>query len=138
NYESYSKSKEYSIMSKQQMPHDKGLDHTLEVLLKEGYEYILNKRKELNTNVFDTTLLGERTICLGGKEAAELFYDNDKFKRDGTMPNRVLNTLFGQDGVQTLDGKEHDHRKKLFMPLLSDEVIQGFHQIAEQEWDRAL
>ncbi len=120
------------------MPHDKGLDNTLEVLLKEGYEYILTKRKELDSNVFDTRLLGEKTICLSGEKAAELFYDNDKFKRNGAMPNRVLNTLFGQGGVQTLDGEAHDHRKKMFMPLLSNEVIDELHQIGQKEWDIAL
>ena len=120
------------------MPRDKGIDHTLEVLLKEGYEYILNKREELDSNVFDTTLLGETTICLSGKDEAALFYDNDKFKRDGAMPNRVLNTLFGQGGVQTLDGVAHDHRKQMFMPLLSQEVIQELHDIAAEQWSLAI
>lgn len=120
------------------MPHDKGIDHTLEVLLKEGYEYILNKREELDSNVFDTTLLGETTICLSGKEATALFYDNDKFKREGAMPNRVLNTLFGQGGVQTLDGEAHDHRKQMFMSLLSQEVIQQLHDIAVEQWNLAV
>src|SRR5699024_5494514 len=113
------------------MPHDKGMDHTLKVLLKEGYEYILNKREELDSNVFDTTLLGETTICLSGKEAAALFYDNDKFKRDGAMPNRVLNTLFGHGGVQTLDGEAHDHRKQIFITLLSQDVIHTLHDIVD-------
>lgn len=120
------------------MPHDKGIDHTLEVLLKEGYEYILNKREELDSNVFDTTLLGETTICLSGKEATALFYDNDKFKRDGVMPKRVLNTLFGQGGVQTLDGAAHDHRKQMFMPLLSQEILQELHEIAAEQWNLAV
>lgn len=120
------------------MPHDKGIDHTLEVLLKEGYEYILNKREELNSDVFDTTLLGETTICLSGKDAVALFYDNDKFKRDGAMPNRVLNTLFGQGGVQTLDGEAHDHRKQMFMPLLSQEVSRQLRDIAVEQWKAAI
>lgn len=120
------------------MPHDKGIDHTLEVLLKEGYEYILNKREELDSNVFDTTLLGQTTICLSGKEATALFYDNDKFKRDAAMPKRVLNTLFGQGGVQTLDGAAHDHRKQMFMPLLSQEILQELHEIAAEQWSLAI
>ena len=44
-------------MSTRDFPHDKGIDHTLEVLLKEGYKYILNKKQALNTNVFATRLL---------------------------------------------------------------------------------
>lgn len=122
-------------MSAEKMPHDKGIDNTLEILLKEGYEYILNRREELGSTVFDTRLLGQKTICLSGEKAAKLFYDKDKFKRDGAMPNRVLNTLFGQAGVQTLDGKAHDHRKQMFMPLLSNEVIKEFREIGEKQWD---
>lgn len=125
-------------MNTEKMPHDKGLDHTLEVLLKEGYEYILNKRKELDSDVFDTRLLGQKTICLSGENAAKLFYNNEKFKRDGAMPSRVLNTLFGQDGVQTFDGEAHDHRKKMFMPLLSKEVIQDFSKISNKQWENAI
>lgn len=124
-------------MSMKEFPRDKGLDNTLEVLLKEGYRYILDKKEELGTNVFETRLLGEKAICLSGVEAAQLFYDREKFTRDDAMPNRVLNTLFGQDGVQTLNGEEHDHRKELFMPLLSKEVIQHFHDIAAQQWELA-
>lgn len=124
-------------MSKHEFPRDKGLDHTLEVLLKEGYAYILDTKKELNSNVFETRLLGEKAICLSGVEAAELFYDNEKFTRKDAMPNRVLDTLFGQDGVQTLNDEAHDHRKELFMPLLSKEVIQDFHRIAKNQWTLA-
>jgi len=51
-------------MSMKEFPRDKGLDNTLEVLLKEGYRYILDKKEELGTNVFETRLLGEKAICL--------------------------------------------------------------------------
>lgn len=120
-----------------EMPRDKGLDNTNEVLLHDGYKYILNKRRELATKVFETRLLGEKTICLGGAEAAELFYDNGKFKRGGAMPDRVLNTLFGQGGVQTLDGEEHHRRKQLFMPLLFDKALSELRALAEINWNAA-
>lgn len=125
-------------MNTKDFPHDKGLDNTLDVLLKEGYAYILNNKEKLDSNVFDTRLLGEKTICLSGSEAAELFYDNAKFTRKNAMPNRVLNTLFGQGGVQTLNEEAHRHRKDLFLPLLSKESIQAFQTIANQQWKQAI
>lgn len=35
------------------------------------------------------------------------------------MPKLVLKTLFGQGGVQTLDGAAHHHRKNIFMDLMT-------------------
>lgn len=54
------------------------------------------------------------------------------------MPNRFLNTLFGQGGVQTLDNQAHNHRKELFMPLLGQEVIHDFHMIAMKQREKAV
>ena len=62
------------------MPKDSGFDKTLSVL-KEGYEFVMNRDRELDTNIFETRVLGENTICLTGSEQAELFYDNTRFRR---------------------------------------------------------
>lgn len=108
------------------MPKDKGLDHTLSVL-REGYEFILNRSNKYDSNIFETKVLGEKTICLTGKEAAELFYDNTKFMRSGAAPKHVQKTLFGENGVQALDGEEHKHRKAMFMSLMTSDAL---HEIA--------
>ena len=50
-------------------------------LIREGYLFMLNRRKSLQTDVFETRFFGKKAICMGGKEAAELFYDSEKFKR---------------------------------------------------------
>lgn len=110
-------------MAIQPMPHEKGLDNTVHVL-KEGYSYILNRRKKFQSDVFETHLLGQKAICMGGEAAAELFYDTTKFKRAGAAPKRVQKTLFGEKGVQTLDGKEHEHRKEMFMSLMSPQQLE--------------
>ena len=109
------------------MPKDKGLDHTIRVL-REGYEFILNRSHKFESNVFETKVLGEKTICLTGKEAAELFYDNAKFRRSGAAPKHVQKTLFGENGVQALDGEEHQHRKAMFMALMTSDAL---NEIAE-------
>ncbi|WP_010174706.1 cytochrome P450 [Bacillus coahuilensis] len=117
------------------MPKDKGLDHTLKIL-SEGYPYILNRRNTLQSNVFETRLLVERVICLTGKEAAELFYSNDKFRRSDAAPPRVKKTLFGEGGVQGLDGDAHHHRKGMFMSMMSKESLQEIVELTDVAWDK--
>lgn len=120
-----------------QIPKDEGIDHSL-TLLKEGYEYILNRRKNLQTDIFETRILGRKAICLGGKEAARLFYDETKFQRQDAVPNRLIETLFGKNSVQTLDGEAHQHRKKMFLNALTEEKVANFLDIAKIEWEKAL
>ena len=116
------------------MPKEKGLDHTLNVL-RDGYTFILNRRDKYDENVFETTILGEKTICLTGKEAAELFYDNENFKRSGAAPKRVQKTLFGEDGVQSLDGEAHHHRKAMFMSLMTNSMLKEITELTNKYWD---
>lgn len=119
------------------IPKEQGLDHSL-AFLREGYLYVPNRRKSFQSNLFETRLLGERAICLGGAEAAALFYDADKFVRQDAAPKRLLKTLFGEDGVQTLDGAAHAHRKKMFMSLMFPGNIERLTRLVCREWERAL
>ena len=48
------------------MPREEGIDHSLS-LMREGYMYILNKRRSFNSDIFETRLLGKKAICMGGK-----------------------------------------------------------------------
>ncbi len=126
------------MVYREELPYDEGLDNTIS-FLKEGYLYITNRRERFNRDMFKTRVLGgKQVICMAGKEAAEVFYDNDKFKRDGAAPNRVLNTLFGQDGVQTLDGEEHEHRKTMFMDLMTKDSLKEIADLVEEEWMKVL
>lgn len=119
------------------VPKEEGLDHSLS-LLREGYLYILNRRQSFQSDIFETRLLGKKAICMGGKEAAAVFYDNSKFKREGVAPNRVAETLFGKKGVQTLDGDAHKHRKQMFMSLMSRERLQKLNELHAKQWEHAL
>ncbi|MCM3722846.1 cytochrome P450 [Solibacillus isronensis] len=119
------------------VPKEEGIDHSLN-LLREGYLYILNRRQSFHSDLFETRLLGKKAVCMGGKEAADLFYDNSKFKRAGVAPNRVAETLFGKKGVQTLDGDTHKHRKKMFMSIMSQDRLKKLNEIAAKQWDTAL
>ncbi|WP_050183201.1 cytochrome P450 [Domibacillus robiginosus] len=124
-------------MSEQrEMPHEEGLDQSLN-LLREGYTYISSRRRSFQSELFETRLMGKPAICMGGKEAAALFYDPEKFQREGAAPKRVIKTLFGEGGVQTLDGEAHRHRKAAFMSLMAPKQMKRLTEIAEVQWSKA-
>lgn len=119
----------------QNMPEDAGFDRTLSVL-KEGYEFIMNRSESLNADVFETRILGEKAICLTGSEAAELFYDDTRFRRRDAAPSRVEKTLFGEGGVQTLDGEQHRNRKAMLMSLMDNEAMEEIEMLVLHYWQR--
>lgn len=130
------------MTSNLQIPQEEGIDNTLAVL-SEGYQFIPNRLVKFNSNIFTTRLLGQQAIIISGKEAAELFYDEERFQRKGAVPKRVFKSLFGVGGVQGLDDAAHEHRKQLFMSLMTEERIRYLkkclnHQweIAAKEWER--
>ena len=126
---------------KSQIPDDKGLDSTLD-LLKEGYLFISNRVNKYKSDIFETHLLGQKAICISGEEGAKIFYDPELFYRKGVAPKRVQKTLFGVDAIQSMDGKNHIHRKKLFMSLMTPkyqnqlaELIMDTLQIYANKWE---
>lgn len=121
-------------MMGKRMPKDKGLDKTL-TIMKEGYLYIPNRTKKFNSNVFETTVLGGKTaVVISGKEAAELFYDNDLIERKGTLPKRVVKTLFGKGAIHTTTGKTHIDRKALFMSLMTESNLEYLRKLTRNYW----
>src|SRR5690625_5469633 len=67
----------------QHIPKENGLDNSINVL-REGYMYIPNRRHSFHSDIFETRILGQKSICMGGKEAAALFYDNEKRSEEHT------------------------------------------------------
>lgn len=120
-----------------QIPREEGIDHSLQ-LLKEGYHFIVNRQKNLQSDVFETRLLGKKTICMVGSDAATVFYDTNKFERKGVVPNAIIQTLFGKNAVQTLDGEEHRVRKGLFMSVMNREQLEKIKDIMVIEWEKAI
>ncbi|UFT99640.1 cytochrome P450 [Radiobacillus kanasensis] len=104
----------------QHLPHDRSLDNSIAVM-REGYNFIQNRMDKYKSELFEARLLGEQAICMSGEEAAKLFYDQDKFRRNGAVPKRIQKSIFGVDAIQTMDGDAHKHRKLLFMSLLTPE-----------------
>lgn len=112
------------------MPQEKGIDKSIHLLV-EGYHFIPNRCRRFKSDIFETRLMGEKVICMSGEEAAELFYDPEKFQRQGAAPKRIQQSLFGENGVQTLDGAVHRRRKEMFMSLMTPKHIQGLMDITK-------
>ncbi len=116
-----------------QIPRDKSFDSTL-ALLRDPYRFISKRCRRHGTDLFETRLLLQKTICMSGPEAARLFYDPNRFARHGAMPKAIQKTLLGEGGVQGLDEEAHRHRKQMFMSLMTPNRIENLVQRAAAEW----
>lgn len=116
-----------------QIPFEKNLDSTL-ALISDPYRFISDRCRRHQSDLFETRLLLQRTICMTGPEAARLFYDPDLFARQGAMPKAIQKTLLGEGGVQGLDGGPHRQRKQMFMSLMSLDQIGGLTRLTAAEW----
>ncbi|MGC1307809.1 MAG: cytochrome P450 [Phormidesmis sp.] len=119
-----------------QIPTGLGLDSTLALAL-DGYEFISKRCQRYQSDIFQTRLVLEKTICFQGVEAAKVFYDTDKFTRQKSAPKRVQKTLFGEGGVQGLDGPAHRHRKQMFMSLMSSKRLADLAELTHEQWQAA-
>lgn len=102
-------------------------------LFDKGYNLLGELRNDVDAPVVKATFLTEEIIAIYGEEAARKFYDPTLFKREGAMPTPVLKTLFGEDGVQTLDGKAHHHRKNYFMDLMTPERMEDYRNLLDRK-----
>lgn len=123
-------------MQYKRIPKEKCLDQTLKLLI-EGYLYIPRRCRKYGSDLFQTKLMGKTVICMSGEDSAELFYNNRIFTRKGVMPGRIQKSLFGKKAIQTLDGREHLHRKSLFMSLMTPNAIDRLVSITKKEWEAA-
>jgi fatty-acid peroxygenase len=65
-------------------------------------------------DLFVTRVMGMKTVCIHGRDAAQLFYDETKLQRKAALPRRVVTSLFGKGAVHTLDDAAHRHRNRHF------------------------
>ena len=108
-------------------------DSTL-ALRADPYRFIGRQCALAGRDRFATRVLLKRTICMSGPAAAEVFYDPERFERAGAAPDLLRATLFGNRGVQTLDGPEHKLRKALFMTVLEPSSIDRLVAIVRRLW----
>lgn len=103
-------------------------------LLTEGYAFISNRCDRLGSDVFATRLLLQPTLCLRGPAAVELFYREERFTRVAAAPSHLRRTLFGDGGVQGLDGAAHHQRKAVFVDITQPARVEALVARTEQEW----
>ncbi|AGK95956.1 cytochrome P450 [Clostridium pasteurianum] len=123
------------MLMKERVPHDKS--HTL-ALSQEGYLFIKNRIDQYQSNLFEAHLLGEKVICMGGEEASKVFYDPERFQRNGAAPKRIQKTLFGMNAIQTMDGDAHIHRKLLFMSLMTPTHQKRLAELTMEKWQASI
>lgn len=119
------------------IPRDASFESSVS-LLREGYDFIRNRCERLETDVFMVRLLMQDTICMSGEDAARLFYDEQYLQRTHAAPRMLQKTLFGQGGVQGLDGAAHRHRKGLFLSLLDQQGVAEMVRLGNAEWSAAI
>lgn len=117
-------------------PRTPNLDSTFDIL-REGYPFILRRCRRYGADLFLTRFMGQQAVCIHGPEAAEVFYDGDRFQRAGALPRRIQKTLMGEHGVQTLDDAAHHQRKAIFLSLMRPERIAALARHVEVLWQRA-
>jgi fatty-acid peroxygenase len=117
------------------IPSAKGIDSTL-ALLRNPYGFIPDACRDLEGDLFETRILLQKTICMTGAAAAEVFYSEDGLVRAGSMPKRIQKTLLGEKGIQGLDGEAHRHRKRMFISLMASERIEALENTTRDLLDR--
>jgi fatty-acid peroxygenase len=111
----------------------KTADSTI-ALLRNPYRYIARRAAALGEDVFETRLLLRRTTCMTGAEAAGVFYDPARLQRAGAAPPPLQKTLFGQGGVQGLDGEDHRQRKAMFLQIAQPARVEALAEAVTREW----
>lgn len=95
--------------------------------LRSGYLFASRMRKKAGVPATShdpvaVTLLGRTSHLVRGAEGVRLFYDSSRIRRDGAMPKFIQVPLFGNGAVHTLDGEEHQVRKKAMADLAYDDA----------------
>lgn len=116
------------------IPRDDAMDSTIP-LLREGYTFISNRCDALQSDIFQTRLMLKNAFCIRGEAAAEMFYHQDRFTRNGAMPPTTVRLLQDKGSVQLEDGDSHRYRKAMFMTMMSPEQIRRLVDIVDGEWN---
>jgi fatty-acid peroxygenase len=110
---------------------------TLRGLWRDPYRFISRQCRRLGEPLFRTRLPFADLVCMTGQEAATVFYDLQRFMRQGAAPEPLRAALFGKGGVQGLDGAAHRQRKAMFLDVLSAAQVTRLVSHVESTWARA-
>lgn len=119
------------------IPRVKNIESTLS-FISDPYGFVTKQCRIAGTDVFEARLMLRWTLFMSGPEAAKIFYDPELLTRRDAAPGRIAKTLFGQGGVQSLDGEKHIRRKDMFMSVLTDEHARHVCDEFAQAWEAQL
>jgi fatty-acid peroxygenase len=100
---------------------------------RDPYRFIAKRCRQIASDVYETRLFLRKTTCLTGPAAAQLFYDGTHFARHGAAPEPLQKTLLGVGGVQSLDGAAHQHRKAMFLALMTPGRVRAMAELFREE-----
>lgn len=92
-------------------------------LARDPYRYISRRCEGTGADAVVTRLAAMPALLFRGAEAARFFYAPGLFRRKGAMPRPLRETLFGEGGVQGLDGPAHIRRKAFWIEAVGPERI---------------
>jgi fatty-acid peroxygenase len=118
------------------IPRLPGIDHTA-AFLADPYRFFSRACARLDSDVVQVRLMLRPCIGLVGAQAAQLFYDKERFTRVGAAPEPVRATLLGKGALQSLDGDEHLVRKAFFLRATSPGRVAALVARVEQGWRAA-
>ncbi|WP_407149888.1 cytochrome P450 [Bradyrhizobium sp. ORS 86] len=114
-----------------QIAQDNALDSSL-AFYREGYEFFRHRHRQFHTDIFQAKLLGKTYNCVFGEDAARMFYEPDRFTRQGALPSSTLKLLQDEGSVAVLDAEAHAQRKQMFLSLMTPERLRLFAQLASE------
>lgn len=80
--------------------------------------FISSRCDALGSDLFTSRLALNPVTFVRGEEAAGIFYDGNRFTREGAMPPTIQHLLQDKGPVQTLEGEEHRRGKEAFLSLM--------------------
>lgn len=113
---------------------DVGLADSTVSFVRDPYRFVARRARSAGSDVAEARLMLRPTTFLTGRDGAELFYGTSRFKRAGAAPRRLTGSLFGQGGVQGLDGAEHLHRKAGFVDMVADDSVADLADAFSRHW----
>nr|WP_253956522.1 hypothetical protein [Xanthomonas vasicola] len=105
-------------------------------LLRRGYLFVTRQCEALGCDAFSARLAGRPVVFARGPDAVATFYHPGRFSRFAALPSTTLRLLQGKGSVQQLDGEAHQHRKQLFMQVLSPAQVSRLVACFIEEWER--
>ncbi|MGD9634683.1 MAG: cytochrome P450 [Pirellulales bacterium] len=116
-----------------EIPRDHLFDSSL-AIVADPYGFIGKRCDRVGADLFRTRLLLKDNICMRGRDAAEIFYDQDRFYRKGAVVPRAEIVLAGRGGVQGLDHVPHHHRKAMFTSVVGPHTANDVADRCLAEW----